>query len=181
MLLSILIPTIEKRHEMLQSLLSDLRKQIGDNEIEIIVCDIKNATIGDKRNRLLNAATGEYLVFIDDDDTISDDYIYCITQALEGSPDCCSLNGIITTNGHNPKRFVHSIKYNSYFEKDNVYYRPPNHLNVIRSVIAKQFTFPTKNFGEDTDWAMQICKSGMLKTEVEITDTLYYYVYLTNK
>ncbi len=26
---------------MLQSLLSDLRKQIGDNEIEIIVCDIK--------------------------------------------------------------------------------------------------------------------------------------------
>jgi glycosyltransferase involved in cell wall biosynthesis len=181
MLLSILIPTIAKRHEMLQSLLSNLQNQIGDNEIEIIVCDIEGLSIGEKRNRLLNVATGEYVCFIDDDDVISDDYIYCITQALQSIPDCCSLNGIITTNGKNPKRFVHSIKYNSYFEKDNVYYRPPNHLNVIKSVIAKQFTFPTKNFGEDTDWAMQICRSGMLKTEVEITDTLYYYVYLPNK
>jgi hypothetical protein len=62
-----------------------------------------------------------------------------------------------------------------------VYYRPPNHLNVIKASIAKQFKFPEKNFGEDMEWSMQIQQSGLLKTEAHIDETLYYYIYKTNK
>ena len=180
-LLSILIPAMPARKEMLDGLIVLLKAQIGNLPIEICINDF-NETIGTKRNQLLAAAEGEYLCFIDDDDIVADDYIYLIVNALKRDhPDCCSLNGVITTDGQNAKIFTHSIKHTRYFEQDNVYYRPPNHLNVIKSEIAKCFKFPEINFGEDTDWAMQICNSGMLKKESTIEGILYYYKYITNK
>ena len=54
-------------------------------------------------------------------------------------------------------------------------------IDAAKSEIAKQFKFPIKNFGEDTDWAMQICKSGLLKKEVEVNKIIYYYQFITNK
>lgn len=178
-ILSILIPTIPKRKDMLDSLLAELKKQ-NDPRIEVIV-NSDDDTIGAKRNALLQQAKGEYVCFIDDDDKIADHYIYSVLSALQSNPDCCNLNGVITTDGKNPKRFTHSIKYTSWYELDEVYYRPPNHLNVIKASIAKQFKFPGKNFGEDMDWSMQIQQSGLLKIEAYIDETLYYYIYKTNK
>jgi glycosyltransferase involved in cell wall biosynthesis len=157
-----------------------------DKKIDVnveILCQIDNgeATIGQKRNDLLSNAKGEYLCFIDDDDRISSNYISLVLEAIQKNPDCCSLNGLIITNGINPKNFIHSIKYNSWYEENNIYYRPPNHLNCIKSQIAKQFKFPCISNGEDRDWSMQIASSGLLKTESEINETIYYYDYISNK
>ena len=44
--------------------------------------DNKKRSVGEKRQDLLNLAKGQYLVFIDDDDRISDDYISSIIQAM---------------------------------------------------------------------------------------------------
>lgn len=180
-LLSILIPTIGKRKDMYDSLINNLKKQIGSLPIEIITEYDEKATIGTKRNRLLKKAKGEYIAFVDDDDILSDNYIALIIEAIKSSPDCCSLNGIITVNGLNPRKFIHSIKYVSYYEEGGIYYRPPNHLNTIKRSIAIQFEFPENNFGEDTKWAMKICRSGLLKTETKIEEVLYYYKYIRVK
>ena len=85
--------------------------------------------------------------------------------------------GIITIYGKNPRTFIHSIKYDSWFEKDNVYYRCPNHLNPIRRDIAIRCKFPEKNFQEDLDWSLQIAQSGLLKYEEEITKPYYFYLF----
>lgn len=180
-ILSIMIPTIEKRKFMFNSLVSGLQKQIGDRPIEIVTAASEYMRIGQKRNDMLSRAKGEYVCAIDDDDVVPPFYIDQIMNAIRSNPDCCSLNGVITEDGLNPKRFIHSIKYTEYFEKDDVYYRPPNHLNVIKRSIATQFTFPELNFGEDTDYAMQICRSGLLKTEAEISETIYFYRYIRVK
>ena len=180
MILSILICTIPKRKLLFDRLLALLDKQKTD-DVEIIFDDAEKEPIGYKRNKLLQSATGQYLCFIDDDDIVSNDYVEKILTGLESKPDCCSLNGIITINGMNPRQFIHSIDHKHYYEKDTIYYRPPNHLNVIRSSIAKQFRFPEISWGEDTDWAMQICRSGILKTEHKIEGIIYYYLYLQNK
>ena len=86
-------------------------------------------------------------------------------------------------DGQMPKYFEHSIKYNEYNTTQNfiTYERYPNHLNVIKREIAVQFKFPEINFGEDTDWATQINKSGLLKKETYIDQVLYYYNYISNK
>jgi len=182
MILSLLIPTLPKRKELFDRLLEDLKKQVGNKDnIEIASSPDENLTIGEKRNILLQRASGKYCAFVDDDDCVCHNYIDLILDALKHSPDCCSLKGLITTDGFNAKTFIHSIRYNNYFEKDGIYYRPPNHLNCIKTEIAKQFKFPEKSFGEDTDWAMQICHSGLLKHEIWIEPVLYYYKYISKK
>lgn len=186
--LSILVCTVPRRKEMFEALITELLKQstICNKAVEIKYNEAENLSIGTKRNRLLNDASGEYVCFIDDDDTISSTYIKDIMEALEKEPDCLSLRGVITWDGANPEIFEHSIRYNSYvthtMPKDGIKYeRYPNHLNVIKASIAKQFKFPEVNFSEDTDWATQIRDSGLLKKEVYIDKVLYHYQFVPNK
>lgn len=180
-LLSILICGLEERKEQYDRLYKSLKKQLVDGvEIDFFV-DSRENSIGHKRNMLLQSAKGKYVCFIDDDDRISANYVSLILEGLKKDVDCCSLTGEITFNGENPKKFIHSIEYHDYFEENEVYFRPPNHLNAIRKSIAEQFHFPEVNHGEDTNWAMHISNSNMLKSEHKITDTIYFYDYLTDK
>jgi glycosyltransferase involved in cell wall biosynthesis len=181
MLLSILICRLTNRRVQYFKLRKKLDPQLNENIEVLTLEDSGELTIGTKRNSLLRSAKGKYVAFIDDDDLISEDYISQIMDGIEQDVDCCSLVGEITTNKKDPKMFVHSIQYDSYFEKNGVYYRPPNHLNVIKKSVALRFTFPESNFGEDTDWAMQICKSGLLKIEHIVKKTIYFYDYRTDK
>lgn len=180
MTLSILICTLPARKEMFDALVASLQKQQTD-EVEILYDQTSGVSTGAKRNTLLQSAKGDYVCFIDDDDTVSERYVITILNALKAKPDCCSLKGIITTDGRNVRTFEHSVAYKRYFEKDGVYYRPPNHLNAIRKDIAQRFKFPDKTFSEDTDWAMMLCRSGMLRTESKLPHAIYHYRYRTKK
>ena len=186
MKLSILIPTLTDRIESFNKLYHSLNTQAND-EVEILtLSDSGEATIGTKRNLLLEAAKGDYVCFVDDDDFVSSDYVETLLKAIESEPDCVSLRGVITWKGENPEIFEHSITYHAYHTNENrvasvKYERYPNHLNCIKASIAKQFTFPEWNHGEDTDWATQIYNSGKLLTEVRIDKVLYHYLYRTKK
>lgn len=189
--LSILIPTIKRHGKYLAYLIPELRGQSKpyNGSIEILIDSNETDSIGEKRNRLLERAQGQYVAFIDADDNVSPKYISLLMQGIEKGVDCCSLKGIITTNGEDRHYFEHSIKYNSYrtnegtsFEFGEIRYeRFQNHLNALKSSIAKQFKFPEKNWGEDTDWATLIHNSGLLKTEHYIPEVIYHYRYSTNK
>jgi len=203
MRLSILIPTTPDRTSFVDELKRQFLSQLGritlwtsgengiDNfswrdHVELItLTDNKENSIGTKRNILLKESEGKYVAFIDSDDRISDNYFELLFQGIETGVDCCSLKGIITEDGNNPLVFEHSIKYYEY--KTNPegmpvrYERYPNHLNCIKASIAKQFKFPEINHSEDTQWATQIFKSGLLKTEHYIPEILYYYDYRSKK
>ena len=172
MKLSILICTIPEREWFLNRVMAILSEQHGDYEILINGSD---KSIGRKRNELLSEASGDYVAFIDDDDTISPNYIPLVMEGIDKGVDCCSLTGIITDDGKNPRKFIHSDKYDSWFEKDNIYYRCVNHLNCIKTSLALQIGFPEKNNGEDHDYSLRLKKSGLIKTEHEIEPVIYYY------
>ena len=181
--LSILIPTLENRKLQLHSLLEDLYQQ-KDESIELIpFMDAGEMSIGDKRNWLLDVAKGDFLCFIDDDDKISPQYIATLLKGIKTNPDAISLRGVITIDGGNKEVFEHSIKYDRWVTTNNPikYERYTNHLNCIRSSIAKQMTFPSSNFGEDHDYSNQLKASGLIKTEHYTDDILYYYNYISNK
>jgi glycosyltransferase involved in cell wall biosynthesis len=207
MTLSILIPSLFDRVLLLDKMMDQIRNQLGQetgfdilvsrgegiqitstkfNNVEVIVFqDSKKYSVGFKRNELLQRAQGEYIAFIDDDDRIGPNYFRRVFEGIEQGVDCCSLKGIITEDGNNPLIFEHSIRYKEYkTNPDGMpvrYERFPNHLNCIRASIAKQFSFPEKNHGEDTDWATQIFKSGLIKTEHYIDEVIYMYDYISKK
>jgi hypothetical protein len=181
LLLSILICTIPSRKHFLTRLRGILNDQVMPwfENVEILVDGREDISIGEKRNSLLDRAKGRFVQFADDDDRVSNHYIAHSMLGIEGDYDCCSLKGVITENSRNPKTFIHSIKYKEYREFNGIYERYPNHLNCIRASIAKQFKFPETNHGEDTDWATQIFKSGLIKTEYWIDDVIYFYEYIS--
>jgi glycosyltransferase involved in cell wall biosynthesis len=179
-LLNILICHTPGREEFLHRLLNILNPQVN-NDVLVIIDDNPIANIGAKRNNLLSLANSKYIAFIDDDDRVSDNYIKLLMEGIEKDVDCCSLVGEITFDGINPKPFIHSIKYDRYWEDDKAYYRYPNHLNCVKSEIANKFKFPELNHGEDTAFATKMHRAGVLKTEHEISETIYYYDYRSNK
>lgn len=183
---SILICTLDSRMDAFCSLYSKLLQQIDKKNlhtnIEILFFrDNKKFSVGYKRNKLIEKAKGKYISFIDDDDDISDDYIQVIYNKLLKNPDCVSLHGIITFDGKNPRSFIHSLDYDSWFEKDETYYRCPNHLNPIKRDLAMQIKFPEINCGEDADWSFKLLKSGLLKKEEKVGNPYYFYQYNSQK
>lgn len=177
---SILICTLDERAESFKALTDKVDKQIKalglEKYIEILaIRDNRELPVGFKRNELLRASSGKYVCFLDDDDDVHEQYVKMIYEALLKNPDCVTLSGIISHHGQHKKPFIHSLRYDHYFEKDGIYYRPPNHLNPMRRCIAVQFTFPESNFGEDLQWTVKVAQSKLLKTEAVIDEPYYFY------
>lgn len=85
--LSILIPTVPIRKKLLDNLLSVLNKQIENNSlqnrVEIIVYeDNFEKSVGEKRNILYEKAKGKYVLILDDDDMVSDDFCVEICDVI---------------------------------------------------------------------------------------------------
>jgi glycosyltransferase involved in cell wall biosynthesis len=174
--LSILILTVVGRESMLNELLNVINSQKKD-DIEILIeNDNGKMKLGRKRNNLIDRAIGDYIVFVDDDDMVPDYYVSEILKGIESQPDCCSLEGVVTFDGINPKIFKHSIKYPGWYEENNIYYRCPNHWNVVKRGIANQVRFNDNiSFGEDRDYSMRL--RPHLKTESLIDKPMYFFRY----
>lgn len=180
--LSILIPTLPARISTFSVLINNLREQIRilkvEEDVEILaIMDCKGMTIGDKRNKLLELAKGEYVCSIDDDDNVPIYYVSNILKVINAGtkPDCIAIKGVIKFENTNEERiFVHSLKY----DKDtqiNVFTvgKSPNHLNPVRREIALKVPFKKMNYGEDRLWALEL--RSKLKTEVLIEQIMYVY------
>jgi glycosyltransferase involved in cell wall biosynthesis len=183
--LSLLIPTLPQRRESFNRLMKQLHDQICD-EVEIISWNAVQPSIGGKRNALLTWARGKYVAMIDDDDRVSDNYISLLMEGIKKDVDCCSLKGEYSVDGKFDGIFEHSLRYKAWYtntEDDAMikYERTINHLNCVKSAIAKQFKFPEINFGEDHDWSKRLHESGLLKTEHYIDEVLYFYNYKSKK
>lgn len=179
MKLSILICTIPSRAEMFNRLQGHLLLQLNiEREVEILSDDDLLLSIGAKRNNLINKAKGEFVVFIDDDDWVSSEYVGLLLSAIKSNPnaDCVGIQGIITTNGVNEKQWYISKDYQTWHEKDDIYYRTPNHISPVRRTIALKHGFPDWNFSEDNLYSKMIYPH--LKTEVKVTENIYHYRYI---
>lgn len=172
--LSILIATMPSRKAKFLSLMARLGRQI-DSRVEIISDPSMEYNIGVKRNKLLERAQGEYVVFIDDDDKISSNYIRKILAAIGNGSDCIGISGVITTNGRKQMQWHISKDYGSWHQKDRVYYRTPNHISPVKRELALQVRFPEVRFGEDYDYSMRLLP--LLQTETKVQGNIYHYDY----
>ena len=182
MILSLLIPTLDARRGLFAALHAALTEQIceggWDSEVEILsLADSGDHSVGWKRNQLIARASGLFVAFIDDDDTVSADYVSRISTTIRENPDidCIGIRGQITFRGRHPREFIHSVRYPDYFSVRHTYFRPPYHLNPIRREIAARYRFPDVSYSEDIDWAMQMQRDGALRSEVFLDAVVYHY------
>jgi len=182
MLFSILIPTLRERRAEFERLEGRLKAQVSAggmaDRVEIVaLCDDREQSVGAKRNKLLEMARGEFTAFVDDDDGVHEDYVGLIARALRENPgvDCLGINGLVYFRGVRPKRFVHSARYDRYFSRGGVYYRPPYILNPMRRSIARSVPFEDVSFSEDIDWALRLAEARVWRHEVMLPEVLYHY------
>jgi hypothetical protein len=177
----ILICTLPERSNKLRRLTNSLDKQ-KEKYNGIVNYRINDAgpslPTGTKRNNLIEQTSSEYFSFVDDDDVVSDVYIDRIMNALESKPDVVTFDGYYTEYGNNRRNFT--IRLGSKYYEDpkdpNFYYhRFPNHLAVFKRELVRHVKFPDIWKMEDFKWAEQIHNRKLLKTEVHISDMLYWY------
>lgn len=176
--LSILLCTVVSRANLFALLHAHLLKQAEGKPVEILVaCDNKEISIGKKRQNLLEAATGDYVVYIDDDDWVSETYVDQILAALETDPDCVGFKIRCTMNGGAPLMASASMRYKQWGDNQDGFrfVRSCYHKTPHRREIGLRVGFPDLRYCEDKPYSAGIMK--YLKTEVYIDDILYEYRY----
>lgn len=181
--LSVLILTLPSRSAKLKILLEELAFQIQTKPVQFLsLGDNKSMSVGEKRNSLLDMAKGEFVTFVDDDDTISDNYISTLLQAIDNNPDktVICFRGEQTTDGHQDIPFQYNVNFGRNFKKaiDGQRWKVmlPDHLCAWnRSKVTERF--PDKNLGEDHTWARNMAMTYREEDQVLLTETLYYYQY----
>jgi glycosyltransferase involved in cell wall biosynthesis len=184
--LSIIILALPSRSLNLAKLVDNLTQQIGELPVELLYLgDNYKIDPGIKRNVLVNMSVGDYIVHIDDDDRITDDYISSILKAIESNKDCVVFDVEISINGKKPGL----VKYGKDFEDTNgagtgteskySYFRRPNHIMCIKREIAIQCPF--KETGRCKDFMYSGDVGEFLKSEERIDKVLYYYDFNSEK
>lgn len=174
--LSILLPTVLERQLLFAKLHYHILRQAKGKPVEVIVaCDNKEISIGKKRQNLLEAATGEYIVYIDDDDWVADDYVDSILGALESKPDCVGFLIRCTSGGANPRMAKASLKYKRWGENEDgfAHTRSPYQKTPVRRELALRAGFPDLRYAEDRAYSTKLVP--LLKTEEFINKVLYHY------
>lgn len=170
--LSILICTIPERVERFNKLYHSLPKT---DEVEVLYDPRPRGalSVGKKRQHLLEMAKGDYVVFIDDDDSVSEDYVNDILSAADENPDCITFKIDCNIDG---KKFFTATASNSFADwKDSPCERTPYHKTPIKRDIALNIGFKDMRFGEDYDFSKRLKQSGLIKSDSHINKVLYYY------
>ncbi len=182
MKLSILICTIPERAIMFNHLKEELNRQIIELGLEEQVQIKENdapkgdISVGKKRNQLKSIAQGEYIVYMDDDDYPTVNYLRRIFEVIHTGVDIITIDMNFFVNGKFKKlyvinRFSGEVETPEKYIIDRIFY----HLCPHRKEIADKVNFPNKNFQEDADYSYAI--KPLLKTEKHIHEPIYNYYY----
>jgi hypothetical protein len=182
---TILIPTLGQRRELLRRLLDGLMPQVdaaGGRVKVLAYWDNGEVSLAVKKQALVDACDTDYQCFVDDDDTVSDDYVDRILGAIESRPDYVGLKLMVYMNGAPFVLSHHSLRHGRWTNEGESYYRRDiTCANPMRTDIARTARFDVVERGqpEDVPWVTQL--RGRLKTEVFVDEVLYHYWWVPNQ
>ena len=170
------------REAMLFALLQVLEPQLKKHKAASYFIDAGAGSIGAKRQRMIEAATADYIAFVDDDDMVSADYLGRIMPCLQSRPDCVGITMHVTMDGrdwHPSPIFRHSLRF-----KENYQWhgqdRTPHHLCPLKRTIAIESRFPDLMWGEDFSFALGLL-SRLHSEEWSGDEAIYFYNYVSKK
>ena len=179
-MLSVLIPTISQRSEEANALFNRLELQSAPYPVEILMLrDNKRSGIGEARNKLLRAASGKYITFIDDDDDFADDYFETLLPFLSEQTDVISYDQLANVDGAVGEVRC-SLKHdNMPFMEGRITLRKPWFWCVWNRELALSHAVPKVNEREDVLWLRHLWAEA--ETEINIPKILHHYNFRSDK
>lgn len=183
--LSILTPSIPERVQRMTGLSATLRRQIeGTDPVvvdnlpveHLVLIDNCRRSVGRKRDDLLRIARGDYVAYVDDDDSVSEDYVSKLLTAIKDKPDVITFLQRAIIQGQSGLVEFRLGNPNEKFNPDGITKRNAWHVCAWRRTLAVSSWFPDTNYGEDWAYADRLCALPNLK-EVHIPSELHFYTY----
>lgn len=186
-LLSILIPTVVGREEQFEKLKNKLHIQTIGTGCEIQwICDNKEMTIGEKREKLYQQSNGLFSWQIDDDDEIAPNAIQLILEAIKSNPDVdvisfeeyCNMDGKEYKSNHWGGYSGWEGDGHIEFPDGFHFHRTPFFKSVIRTELTRSVPIQKIRFGEDHAFANDL--HPLIKNEIHISEPLYRYIHISS-
>ena len=172
--LSILIPTITAREDEANALFRSLESRTKGRSVEIIMMrDNGLCGIGEARNKLLRAAGGKYITFLDDDDFLLEGYFELVLQNIDADKDVITYDQWAVVDGDEGRincRLGHELEP---FRPGGVTRRPPWFWCVWRRELACAYAVPQVRAQEDVLWLRHLWAEA--ETEAHISQVLHRY------
>ena len=183
-LLSILTASIPERSGQRAILTEQLAQQIGDLPVEhLSFIDNRKRSIGGKRDALLRIARGTFVAYVDDDDTVSPDYVASLVDAIKiaitptASPtdqvDVITFEQFARVDDAQAKIVFRLRQQNQPFVPDTEVQRAAWHVCAWRRSVAILSHFPESNYGED--WAFAEPLNRIARASIHLDKVLHYY------
>jgi len=179
-LLSILTASIPERADKLEMLTEKITAQIGDLPVEhLVFLDNRKRTIGAKRDALLRIARGTFIAYVDDDDTVSPDYVASLVEAIKTTASLNDQVDVITFAQFARvdkacAKIVFGLRQeNQPFVPDTEVLRAAWHVCAWRRSVAILSHFPESNYGED--WAFAEPLNRIARASIHLDKVLHYY------
>lgn len=183
---TILVPSLGERRHLFERLMAGLLPQLDAFTGKVRVVGWFNngsPSLPKIRQTMVMGTTTEYLSFVDDDDLVAPTYVSEIMGALESHPDYVGFQVQCYSDGAPTAVAYHSLAYTRWRNLNGRMERDISHINPIRTRIAKRVDFSRTMVGkaEDRDWAGQLRRARLLRTEVVVDRILYHYLYSTSQ
>lgn len=185
--LSILIPTITRRATEAERLFRHLEDRIGDRPVELLMLrDNRWQNIGEKRNQLLRAATGDYIAFLDDDDELLEGYFEQVLPATDGKADVICYDQEAIVDGARSRITCGLGNTLEPFRANAIITRPPWFWCAWKRDLAAAYRVPESfvdangmTHHEDVLWLRHLWVEA--KTETRIPQVLHRYNFSSAK
>jgi hypothetical protein len=172
--LSVLIPTITEREQEANALFRSLEGRVRGRNVEILMMrDNCLSGIGEARNKLLRAAGGKYITFLDDDDALCEGYFELVLDNIRHDRDVITFDQWATVDGAEGRincRLGHELEP---FRPGLVTKRPPWFWCVWRRELASAYAVPQVRAQEDVLWLRHLWAEA--ETEAHIPQVLHRY------
>lgn len=156
------------------------RYEVGDDRIRVI--SQENRGLGGARNRGFDAATGEYILFVDSDDWIDPAYcerLYDAARATGADVACASMLKIRPSYSKWTIRYTQRVEVTDAVEKFRVCRCPPD-FYVMNKLLRREMLlrlglrFRERVCYEDVEYTMRVLGEG--GTLVTVPDVVYRYM-----
>lgn len=165
--LTICIPTVPARGSLLSRLLFTIERSLCD-DVEVLIAD-GSRPMGDKLNEMFAAAAGRYVVAVDDDDLLADDYCTRLRQATCERRDFIGYDILWLEDGQFAGIVHHSLTGDPLWRTLD---RAVSPKCPVRTELAREVPFGNE-YTADRLWSLDIY--GRCQTGVHILAPLYTY------